>query len=94
MTFARQVGSITGAGSGIGRATARLLAERGGTNIEANVRMGRPDPAHTMTASDAATVPAFCSRGKRASLSLARSRAGAGRGSAKAMRPSAGDLAA
>jgi NAD(P)-dependent dehydrogenase (short-subunit alcohol dehydrogenase family) len=37
MTFAGRVGLITGAGSGIGRATARLLAERGGAVVVADV---------------------------------------------------------
>ena len=37
MTFTGKVGVITGAGSGIGRATARLLAERGGAVVAADV---------------------------------------------------------
>ena len=37
MSFAGRVGLITGAGSGIGRATARLLAERGGAVVAADV---------------------------------------------------------
>jgi NAD(P)-dependent dehydrogenase (short-subunit alcohol dehydrogenase family) len=37
MTFSGRVGLITGAGSGIGRATARLLAERGGAVVVADV---------------------------------------------------------
>jgi NAD(P)-dependent dehydrogenase (short-subunit alcohol dehydrogenase family) len=37
MTFTGKVGVITGAGSGIGRATARLLAERGGAVVVADV---------------------------------------------------------
>jgi NAD(P)-dependent dehydrogenase (short-subunit alcohol dehydrogenase family) len=37
MTFADRVGLITGAGSGIGRATARLFAERGGAVVAADV---------------------------------------------------------
>jgi NAD(P)-dependent dehydrogenase (short-subunit alcohol dehydrogenase family) len=37
MTFQGRVGLITGAGSGIGRATARLLAERGGAVVVADV---------------------------------------------------------
>jgi NAD(P)-dependent dehydrogenase (short-subunit alcohol dehydrogenase family) len=37
MTFAGRVGLITGAGSGIGRATARILAERGGAVVAADV---------------------------------------------------------
>jgi NAD(P)-dependent dehydrogenase (short-subunit alcohol dehydrogenase family) len=37
MTFSGRVGLITGAGSGIGRATARLLAERGGAVLAADV---------------------------------------------------------
>jgi NAD(P)-dependent dehydrogenase (short-subunit alcohol dehydrogenase family) len=37
MTFAGRVGLITGAGSGIGRATAVLLAERGGAVLAADV---------------------------------------------------------
>jgi NAD(P)-dependent dehydrogenase (short-subunit alcohol dehydrogenase family) len=37
MTFRGRVGLITGAGSGIGRATARLLAERGGAVVAADV---------------------------------------------------------
>ena len=37
MTFAGRVGLVTGAGSGIGRATARLLAERGGAVVAADV---------------------------------------------------------
>src|SRR5262249_19070217 len=37
MTFRERVGLITGAGSGIGRATARLLAERGGAGVAADV---------------------------------------------------------
>jgi NAD(P)-dependent dehydrogenase (short-subunit alcohol dehydrogenase family) len=37
MAFAGRVGLITGAGSGIGRATARLLAERGGAVVAADV---------------------------------------------------------
>ena len=37
MTFAGRVGLITGAGSGIGRATARILAERGGAVVVADV---------------------------------------------------------
>ena len=36
MTFAGRVGLITGAGSGIGRATARILAERGGAVVAAD----------------------------------------------------------
>jgi NAD(P)-dependent dehydrogenase (short-subunit alcohol dehydrogenase family) len=37
MTFAGRVGLITGAGSGIGRATARLFAERGGAVVAVDV---------------------------------------------------------
>jgi NAD(P)-dependent dehydrogenase (short-subunit alcohol dehydrogenase family) len=37
MTFAGRVGLVAGAGSGIGRATARLLAERGGAVVAADV---------------------------------------------------------
>ena len=37
MTFAGRVGLITGAGSGIGRATAQLLADRGGAVLAADV---------------------------------------------------------
>jgi NAD(P)-dependent dehydrogenase (short-subunit alcohol dehydrogenase family) len=37
MTFAGRVGLITGAGSGIGRATARIFAERGGAVVAADV---------------------------------------------------------
>jgi NAD(P)-dependent dehydrogenase (short-subunit alcohol dehydrogenase family) len=37
MTFSGRVGLITGAGSGIGRATARILAERGGAVVAADV---------------------------------------------------------
>ena len=37
MSFAGRVGLVTGAGSGIGRATARLLAERGGAVVAADV---------------------------------------------------------
>jgi NAD(P)-dependent dehydrogenase (short-subunit alcohol dehydrogenase family) len=47
MTFRGRVGLITGAGSGIGRATARLLAERGGAVVAADV--------NGVTAEDAAT---------------------------------------
>jgi NAD(P)-dependent dehydrogenase (short-subunit alcohol dehydrogenase family) len=42
MTFAGRVGLITGAGSGIGRATAQILAERGGAVLAADVS---PDAA-------------------------------------------------
>ena len=42
MTFAGRVGLITGAGSGIGRATARLFAERGGAVLAADVSRRRP----------------------------------------------------
>jgi NAD(P)-dependent dehydrogenase (short-subunit alcohol dehydrogenase family) len=37
MSFAGRAGLITGAGSGIGRATARILAERGGAVVAADV---------------------------------------------------------
>jgi NAD(P)-dependent dehydrogenase (short-subunit alcohol dehydrogenase family) len=37
MTFAGRVALVTGAGSGIGRATARLFAERGGAVVAADV---------------------------------------------------------
>lgn len=37
MSFAGRVGLVTGAGSGIGRATAELLAERGGDVVAADV---------------------------------------------------------
>ena len=37
MTFSGRVGLITGAGSGIGRATARILAERGGAVVVADI---------------------------------------------------------
>jgi NAD(P)-dependent dehydrogenase (short-subunit alcohol dehydrogenase family) len=47
MTFRGRVGLITGAGSGIGRATARLLAERGGAVVAADV--------NGVTAEDTAT---------------------------------------
>jgi NAD(P)-dependent dehydrogenase (short-subunit alcohol dehydrogenase family) len=40
MTFAGRVALVTGAGSGIGRATARLFAERGGAVVAADVNQG------------------------------------------------------
>ncbi len=40
MSFAGRVGLVTGAGSGIGRATAELLAARGGAVVAADVNRG------------------------------------------------------
>ncbi len=46
MSFASRVGLITGAASGIGRATARTLAERGGAVVAADVnRVGAEETA-------------------------------------------------
>src|SRR5262245_32921747 len=46
MSFSGRVGLVVGAGSGIGRATARLLAERGGAVVVADVnRVGAEETA-------------------------------------------------
>jgi NAD(P)-dependent dehydrogenase (short-subunit alcohol dehydrogenase family) len=45
MSFAGRVGLVTGAGSGIGRATARLLAERGGAVVAVDIN--RPGAEET-----------------------------------------------
>jgi NAD(P)-dependent dehydrogenase (short-subunit alcohol dehydrogenase family) len=46
MSFSGQVGLITGSASGIGRATARILAERGGAVVAADVnRIGAEETA-------------------------------------------------
>ena len=59
MTFAEKVGLITGAGSGIGRATARLLAERGGAVVAAGVN--RPAADETLRRWGCARIGGRCS---------------------------------
>jgi NAD(P)-dependent dehydrogenase (short-subunit alcohol dehydrogenase family) len=61
MTFAGRVGLITGAGSGIGRATARLFAERGGAVIAADVnRVGAEETAALVRAAGGRAAAVGC----------------------------------
>lgn len=65
MTFAGRVGLITGAGSGIGRATARLFAERGGAVVAADVNRAAAEET-------AALVRAAGGRGEGAGCDVTR----------------------
>jgi NAD(P)-dependent dehydrogenase (short-subunit alcohol dehydrogenase family) len=61
MTFSGKVGLITGAGSGIGRATARLLAKRGGAVVAADVnRPAAEETAALVRAADGRVEACGC----------------------------------
>jgi NAD(P)-dependent dehydrogenase (short-subunit alcohol dehydrogenase family) len=79
MSFAGRVGLVAGAGSGIGRATARLLAERGGAVVAVDVN----GPAASETADEirraggrAAALPGDVTRAEDVDVALARQRFG------------------
>jgi len=81
MSFAGRVGLVTGAGSGIGRVTAQLLAERGGAVVAADVNLsGAEETAERIRKAGGRAEPCRCDVSQAAdvdaAVALARQRFG------------------